>query len=182
MAQSERLALLCDRIRSSDRQAYAEVFHALRPALLRYVDALVRDPAGAHDIVQDVFVALWEQRHTLDPTLPLPALLYRMARYRSMNHLRARRVRERHAATVESAYAPEPADPDVANLSTRLAAWIDALPDRQREALQLTRYSGLTHREAADVMEISPRTVNNHLVRALATLQERLAALETVAR
>jgi RNA polymerase sigma-70 factor (ECF subfamily) len=48
------------------------------------------------------------------------------------------------------------------------------LPARQREALLLTRFQGMTHQEAAETMGCSPRTVNNHLVRALRALRERV--------
>lgn len=180
MAHDERLASLCLRIRASDRQAFAEVFADLRPGLVRYVAGMVDDGITAHDLVQDVFLALWDRRHRLDPSLSIKALLYRMARNRALKHVRARSVRRRFATT---APLPPPSvaalDLDGQILEVRMRRWIDALPDRQREALCLTRFEGLTHQEAADVMDISPRTVNNHLVRALSTLSDRLAAFET---
>jgi RNA polymerase sigma-70 factor (family 1) len=181
MAHDERLASLCLRIRNSDREAFAEVFADFRPALLRYVDGMVGDGMAAHDLVQDVFLSLWDRRHRLDPSLSLKALLYRMARNRSFKHLRARRVRLRHVATLPPLTPTFDApDLDGKDLSERMRRWINALPERQREALRLTRFEGLTHQETAEVMEISARTVNNHLVRALSTLSDRLAALETV--
>lgn len=180
MATEERLAALCRRIRASDRDAFAEVFLELRPGLLRFVDSRVHEPATAHDLVQDIFVALWERRHTLDPGQSIKALLFRMARNRAYNHVRARGVRQRHAATVDQVVATNGApDLDAADLAARLRDWIAALPERQREAIELTRFGGLSHREAAEIMDISPRTLNNHLVRALARLNERLAAHES---
>lgn len=178
MAQDERLAHLCLLIRVSDREAFAEVFADLRPGLVRYVNGFVQDGAAAHDVIQDVFLALWNRRHHLDPSLSLKALLYRMARNRALKYVRQQRVRQRYAATAPPTAPVTLADPDGEALALRMRSWIAALPDRQREALSLTRFEGLTHREAAEVMEISPRTVNNHLVRALSTLSERLAAFD----
>ena len=63
-------------------------------------------------------------------------------------------------------------------LDDKLQLWIDQLPERQREALTLTRFEGLSHVEVAEIMGISPRTVNNHLVKALETLRDQIRAYE----
>jgi RNA polymerase sigma-70 factor (ECF subfamily) len=67
---------------------------------------------------------------------------------------------------------------DATALARRLHAWIDALPAQQREALVLSRFHALSHQEIAATMGLSPRTVNNHIVRALKRLQRRLDAFE----
>lgn len=54
-----------------------------------------------------------------------------------------------------------------------LIKWIDNLPERQQEAFKLSRFEGLSHDEIADIMDVSPRTVNNHIVAALKSLQEK---------
>jgi len=64
------------------------------------------------------------------------------------------------------------------DLDAHLTQWIEDLPDRQREALSLSRFEGLSHDAIADVMDISPRTVNNHIVRALRSLRDRLRAYQ----
>jgi RNA polymerase sigma-70 factor, ECF subfamily len=174
MDQDEYLASLCRRIRSSDRAAFAAVFAALRPELLRYVGATIRDGVAAHDLVQDVFIGLWERRERLDPAQSLRTLLFRMARNRSLNHLRFVRVRRSGPLNEDPLVVMSAPDLDAQALAHRLREWIDELPERQCEAIELTRFSSLSHREAAEVMDISPRTLNNHLVRALATLNQRL--------
>jgi RNA polymerase sigma-70 factor (ECF subfamily) len=63
-------------------------------------------------------------------------------------------------------------------LDRRLRRWIDDLPDRQREALSLSRFEGLSHEAIAEIMDISPRTVNNHIVRALKSLRQNVHAYE----
>jgi RNA polymerase sigma-70 factor, ECF subfamily len=180
MVQDVRLADLCRRLRASDREAFAEVFAMLRPDLLRYVDSIIYDGATSHDLVQDVFIGLWERRERLDPDQSMKALLFRMARNRALNHRRFLRVRSGEMPLVETTAASPPlvSDLETANLVRHLREWIDRLPERQREAIELTRFAGLSHREAATVMDISPRTLNNHLVRALATLNEHRVALE----
>jgi DNA-binding NarL/FixJ family response regulator len=55
-------------------------------------------------------------------------------------------------------------------LQKKILEWIEELPERQREAFELSRYEGLFHQEIAGVMQVSVKTVNNHLTSALKTL------------
>ena len=177
----------CERLKASDRRAFEEIYRDLRDDLLRYVVSVVRDGATAHDLVQDVFVSLWQGRERLDPTLSLRAYLFRMARNRAYRHLRDERIHARRLLELpprEEASLDEPPEQalDADVLGERLHAWMGELPERQQEALTLSRFHGLSHREVAEAMEISPRTVNNHIVRALEFLHARLQRFQSVAR
>ena len=179
MPEEELFKRWCRRLKASDRDAYEQVFRALHDALLRYALRITGNDEAAQDVVQDVFVKLWTVRSRLDPDRSLKAFLYRMVRNRAYNRQRNRRTRSAKHALLRQERQHHPADrPDhQANgklLDTHMQAWIDELPERQREALVLSRYEGLSHDEVAAVMEISPRTVNNHLVRALKHLRDRL--------
>jgi RNA polymerase sigma-70 factor (ECF subfamily) len=157
------------------------VFEALYEPVFRYVRTLTDSRAAARDVTQDVFVRLWDAREELDPTQSLKAYVYRVARNRAYNRRRNRANRAakeegvRHDADM---YAEGPSGPDLEaeaeQFEAHLRAWIADLPERQREALILSRYQGLSHDAIADVMDISPRTVNNHIVRALKRLRNHI--------
>ena len=181
----EALEPLCRRLQASDRSAFEQVFRLLREGLLRYVRALVGEEATAHDLVQDVFVDLWGLREVLDPARPLRPYVYRMARNRALRHLRDTRTHARKEAELqhEALHATAPhegpdAALDAAALREHIGRWLAALPERQREALVLSRFHRLSHREVAAIMDVSPRTVNNHIVRALAHLQRCARAFD----
>ncbi len=185
MPSGPSLDELCRRLKASDREAFAEIFRRFRADLLRFATSIVEDAWVAHDLVQDVFVALWNLRATLDPSLPLRPYLFKMTRNRAYRYLRDERTHARKHAELSSAARDHPPDDamtehehDGALLHRKLTAWIDALPARQREALLLARYHALSHQEIATVMGISPRTVNNHIVRALEHLQRCVEAFE----
>jgi len=153
--------------------------------LFRYIRSITKDGSSARDVTQDVFVKLWETRESLDPDQSLKAYLYRTARNRAYNHVRNRRTRTdkeedvRSDSPAQPAAEPPPDDAlDAKMLDRRLRTWIDDLPDRQREALSLSRFEGLSHDEIAEIMDISPRTVNNHIVRALKSLRKHVHAYE----
>lgn len=185
MLTSQTESDLCQRLQASDRSAFETAFRLLRGGMVRYVRSIVGDDMVAHDLVQDVFVSLWGLRATLDPTRSLKAYVFTMARNRAYRYLRDERVhRKKHAIIKEEAPAFLPdqewphAQIDAGALHVKLRMWIDELPERQREAISLSRYHGMSHREVAEVMGLSPRTVNNHIMRALEHLQQRVQTYE----
>jgi RNA polymerase sigma-70 factor (ECF subfamily) len=185
MPDADDFADWCRRLRASDREAYAAVFEATYEPLFRYVQSLTKERAAARDLTQETFVRLWDARETLDPSQSLKAYLYRTARNLAYNH---RRNAETHSEKEDdirensNARPAAPHPPDVAAegewLEEKLWTWIADLPDRQRDALVLSRFEGLTHEQIAEVMGISDRTVNNHIVRALKRLRTRVQDYE----
>lgn len=165
-------------IAESDKDAFERLFRHLYPRLIHFTMRYVNNKATAGDIVQDAFVILWEKRRKADPGRSIKAYLYRIVRNRALNHIRDHSSRMIGFEAVEAppAETDDPAekltDRDEAGLEKRMHAWIQALPDRQREAFELSRFEGLDHEEISSVMAISPNTVNNHIVAALQHLRE----------
>ncbi len=178
---------LAEGIRNSDRQAFDELFRAMYPRLVRFAFKITQDWNASCDITQDVFVMLWQQRNTLDPERSVRAWLFRSVRNRAYNYQRDRREIADPAAvevltddtrTTDGDYdqtwsADERASGNgqETRLQKKILEWIQDLPDRQREAFELSRYEGLFHHEIAGVMQISVKTVNNHLTAALKHLR-----------
>lgn len=163
-------------IRASDDRAFDCLFRALYEPLVRFAMKYTHSKATSCDIVQDIFVNLWQQRENLDPELSIQSLLYTSVRNRCLNYLRDH---QKETVGLEEEFVGETLKPDEENNSEnhrkmdRLLDWIEALPERQKEAITLSRFEGLDHEEIAHVMLISVRTVNNHIVQALQTLREK---------
>ncbi|MCU0616478.1 MAG: RNA polymerase sigma-70 factor [Gemmatimonadaceae bacterium] len=168
------------RLRASDHAALEAVFDALHEPLVAWGRRLVGDAAQARDIVQVAFIRLWEQRDVLDPERSIRAWLFRTVRNEALTRLRDARNRDRSLETWDDAPHWRPPDPDAlleeSELGRSLQAWMAELPERQREAIRLSRFEGLSHEEIAEAMDIAPRTVNNHIVRGLQTLRARFDA------
>lgn len=170
---------LRSRLGQGDAAAFEHVFRRLSEPVFRFVCGMVQDEALAHDITQDTFAKLWTVRDRMDGVDSLRAYVFQMARNRVYNQQRDEQVRRDNRARLrETSVHASPLSPDTAldadMLRARLEEWIDELPDRQREALALRRESDLSHEEIAEVMGISPNTVNNHIVRAMKHLRSRL--------
>ena len=148
--------------------------------LVRYAHSILHDEAGAYDVLQDVFLKLWERRASIDPDSSLQALLYTMTRNACLN-VRRREGYLAHEsddddgplARLESNELAADEAVDANTLQRRMDAWIQELPDRRREAFLLSRQHDLSHKDISDLMGLSERTVNTHIFLALKDLRAR---------
>ena len=156
----------------------SEEFEALyldeRLGLLRRATRRLGSHATASDLVQDVFLRLWERRgQTLDDAA---AYLARSVNNAVVDHLRAERVRMEYADGILPEQYAAPASTPHEILETRDAARliddaIMALPERTRHIFLLNRIHGRSFVEIAGVLEISERAVAKHMARAVATCE-----------
>lgn len=173
----QQFSVWARRMRNSDEGAFKELFDATFENYVRYAWRFTKNKDSAMDIVQEGFIKLWNYRDKLDPSQSLKTYIYRMIKHKALNHLRDRRHDNVPLADLElvadSAPEFEEQTETESTLGSSMKKWIEGLPERQREAFKLSRFEGLTHEEIAEVMEVSPRTVNNHIVASLNTLQEQ---------
>lgn len=175
---SSTFAQLSRRIARSDRDAFRELFEELHPALIRFAWRYTRDADTSRDIVQDAFVKVWEKRETLDPSKSILGFMYTVVRNRALNLSRdSHYTNSVDADEVAIEDVPTPDEQaDFGILEKKIHEWIDNLPKRRREAFKLSRFEGLTHAEIAQVMNLTPRTVNTHVMLALRDLRGKLKA------
>lgn len=167
-----------------DAAAFAALFRRYYDALCVFAEGYVRSPDDAEEVVEEVFVRLWERREHLDVRVSVKAYLYSATKNQALNHLRRAATEERWVERVSrSGDVPglgQPA-PDIveALYATDLARAVDeAIPqlsERCRQVFLLHRRHGLTYAEIAEALGISPKTVENHLGRALKELRSLLA-------
>lgn len=174
-ASGERAA----RIRDGDAHAFRRFFDATHADLLRSLRHRGLHAPEAEDVAQQAYVWVWEHRAEIDPTKSLRGLLFRIGLTRGLNALRDGARSEPLAGRAPDDLLPEtPASGDpaeIADLHQRLAEAVAALPERRRQTFMLCFTDGLTHREAAEVMGVSPKTVEHQMAAALKTIRQRLA-------
>lgn len=162
------------RIREGDADAFRRFFDATHADLLRAVRRRGLDPAAAEDVAQRAYVRIWEHRDRIDPEKSLRGLLFRIGLTRGLNHLRdTARLEGLPDYDLPGDIEGDPAA--LADLRRALAAAVADLPERRRETFTLCFFDGLTHREAAEVMGVSHRTVEHQMGHALGAIRERLA-------
>ena len=169
---------LLDRLREGDARAFDSIFREHYPHLVSFAGHMLRDHAAGEEIAQDVMVELWRRHASLEVRSSLRAYLVRAARNRCLNDIRHRRIRRKaEPLLVLDATPVAAADAGVATgeLEAALRDAVAALPERCREVFELSRVRGLRYAEIADAMEISVKTVEAQMGKALRLLRERLA-------
>ena len=171
-----------DALRAGDPRALEALLQDVWAPLVRHLTGVTGSRDTAQDAAQEAFVRLWERRERW-ASGSLRALVYRIGRNVALDMVRRGRVRERWARQ-EARGGPGGADhaspsPDRvlehAEVRWRVESALGRLPARRREAFELVRFAGLTHQEVAEVMDLSPQTVANHLSLALRDLRAELA-------
>ena len=169
---------LLQRIQAGDEGAYDAVFRRWYPVLVRVAGALLREEDAAEEVAQDVMLELWRRRQLMDTGASLRAYLLRSVRNRSLNHLRHLRVRRQTESEIEALYsAPLGSDQPIvaAELAEAVQIALRELPPRCREVFELSRIQGLKYAEIAEALEISQKTVEAQIGKALRIMRERLA-------
>lgn len=171
------------RIRTGDVRCFTMLFDRYAEALCRYVHVHVGARDIAEEIVQDLFCALWTHRHAWDVPGPLKMYLYKAAKNRTANFHRHNRTELAYRARVaagEHLYPhEEPGQSDdavgVHDLAAAVARAVARMPDRARQVWTLSREHALTYAEIADLLNLSVKTVEVHMGRALTVLRTNLS-------
>lgn len=171
-------ANLLDAMRDGDQTAFDALFRAYYAPLCYYAASLNDgDRDEAEDLVQQAFIKLWEQRETLQINWSVKAYLYRTVHNASLNRLRAAKVRNKYkqynAEQLEMNHYPAP-EPEP-ELRERLQKALADLPTQCRQVFELSRFEDLKYREIAEHLNISIKTVETHMGKALRLLKTQLA-------
>ena len=170
-------------------KGFKVVFDTFYPRLLRFAKEYVGDRFEAENILQDVFLKLWEKRALLPADINLQAYLLTMVKNKCMDFLKHRQVVEHISVDWETAalketsfnyYAIsrfEPEQMDVESVEWIVENAINNLPEQCRKAFELSRYEGLKYKEIADKMGVSVKTVETHISNALKILRVTLKDL-----
>jgi RNA polymerase sigma-70 factor, ECF subfamily len=177
---------LADAVRAGDEASFEALFRLYSKRLFLFAERMVRSREVAEDLVADVFVRIWERRAEWELRGSMKSYLYTATRNRALTHLEQQRVWDRAHRDARAEGRPPglgrpPPAADVAlhdrELGEAIAAAIERLPERTREAFVLHRQHGLSYAEVAQTMGIAPRTVEVLIRRALKALRAHLGHL-----
>jgi RNA polymerase sigma-70 factor (ECF subfamily) len=163
-----------------DEQAFELLFHKYFVRLCGFTNKFLNDPDQAQEIVQEVFVKIWEGRGDIDPEDSLKAYIFKIAQNLSLNKLQRKKVESKYTeiyklvyiehhefSAYESFLAKE--------LEKNITFAIGKLPARCRKVFELSRVEGLKYREIADTLHISIKTVEAQMSKALRLLRLELS-------
>ena len=177
---------LFDKVRSGDLKAFELLFSIYFARLNDFAKNVVRDDFISQDIVQEVFVKVWEKRAEIE-SLNLEAFLFRLVRNRCLDYIKHLKVvnNRMQQINISSKYEElyridfignEPYVLIEEELKTKIEKTIQSLPDRCREVFILSRMDGLKNKEIAEKLDINIKNVERHLSRAMQTFRKNFPA------
>jgi len=171
----------------STEAGFRQVYMTYYPRLLRFAAEYVVDEQDAEDIVQEVFITLWEKRDTLREDTNLTAYMMTLVKSLCLNFLKHKQIVEAYSLRVQEEDARretmfnyysinkfEPEQMDLERLERMLLKAISELPEQCRRVFKMSRYKGMKNREIADRLNISLKTVEMHISLALKSLRAKL--------
>lgn len=145
--------------------------------MYRYCMTMVRDQADAEDIVHSVFTEFWQDRHKIDIHTSIQAYLYKGVYFKCMNRIKRDKVTQKYIATLQTNdHGSAQSDPAILEeVSAKITESIDALPEQCRKIFTLNRYNGMRYQEIADHLQLSVKTIENQMGKALKILRIHLS-------
>lgn len=169
---------LIDLLKSGDQTAYTQIYDRYQGLLFVYACKITRDEDEAEDIVQEVFFYLWDKRRTILFKTSLPAYLYSAVRYKYFNLLDHKKVRANYADSLQEFIEKGDVQADHVirekELTRLIEKEISLLPPKMREIFELSRKEHLSHKEIAEKLNLSEKTVKNQINNALKELRVKL--------
>lgn len=167
----ERLVLL---LLNEDRNAFAEIYERYWKKLLSMAIYKTNDRAVAEEIVQELFVSIWEKRKTAI-IQNLENYLFVSLKYLIIHHLK-KVISERKLVDTEGIEIPNhPTEMlTVEALQNAINRAVEQLPDKTQSIFRMSRFDEKSHREIAEYFEISEKAVEYHITQALKFLRSEL--------
>jgi len=160
-----------------DKSLLEDLFRSHFAELSRYAFTFLKDQDGAEDMVQQLFFNLWNKREEIEITANMRAYLFRSVHNLSLNKLKSKNHRTMYQSfegveLVENQDASQPML--TAEMETAIEAAISTLPEKCAEVFRMSRFEHLKYQEIADRLQISVKTVENQMGKALRVLREAL--------
>lgn len=159
---------------------FEQLFREFFTPLMAFARKILGDEEDAREVVHQVFINLWEKRAKLDLSTSLKSYLFTAVHHRSLNVIRDRKKFSSAEVPDMSGEWDVSAQIESMELEKKILDTIDNLPDKCREIFTLNRFEGLKYGEIAQQLDISVKTVENQMSKALKILREQLGKYLTL--
>jgi len=167
-----------DTLKEGSESAFEMVFRTYYRPLCQYAYSFLNDKDEAEEVVQAAFINIWDKREQVEIQTSLKAYLYRIVRNSCLNVIKHEKVKQQHVAhqMVHAQSSHENTSQSVmhSELEEKIADAMKALPEQCRLVFQLSRFEELRYSEIADQLNISVKTVENQIGKALKIMREQL--------
>jgi len=168
---------LINRLKNNDDAALSIIYTKYWQLLYVSSYNILKDKQVCEDIIQELFIKLWNNRHQIEITSSLKAYLYASTRYSVYRQIRAGSVCVEIYPLLERLHTPSTyGNIEYKELLEQVNSVVNRLPEKCKEVYKLSREEHLKHKQIAERLNISAKTVENHLTKALRQLRTSLSA------
>lgn len=167
--------ILVEKLKEGDKSAFSFLFTAYYSDLVMFATTFLKDIDSSEEIVQDVFLKLWEERDSIIITTTLKSFLLKLVQNRCLDRFRHIKVRNSYFDSVMN--SPVLLECDTENYILRseiehiVEKALDRIPEEISEPFRLNRYRGLKYKEIARMMNVSDRTIEVRIGKVLQILR-----------
>jgi RNA polymerase sigma-70 factor (ECF subfamily) len=166
------------RISDGQKSAYQELFERYAPRIYKFSLSYFKNKTDSEELVQEVFLKIWEKREMLDHSKNIKSFIFKLAVNTIYDFIRRKNI---EVAFIEFTKTNFPVESDdtwqsviFEDMKQNLQDLVEQLPVQQQKIFHLSKTEGLSNEEIAEKLNLSKRTVENHLYRAISTLKEQL--------
>lgn len=161
--------LILDKLKCGDHKAFSEIYEVWHKKVYLYFKKLTADEYTAKELTQQTFIKLWRYRAKVAPNLSADQQLFQKARQVYIDWLRKEATYRKHFISDELQELPAiAASGEMYDLQKAL----NNLPPRRKKVFELKHIYGYSYKEIAEYLNISVKTVDNHLLKATAQLRK----------
>lgn len=175
---------LLEEFRNNNLEAFELFFKTNQPQMVAYANKFLDDWETSRDIVQEIFLNLWENKNTIEITSSLRSYLFTAVRNQCVNNIKHKIIIQKHTDNTLARfrelelnyYQSDETHHKLfeSEIGKKIEESVNNLPDQCRITFELSRYQGLKSHEIAKKMDVSVRTVETQIYRALKVLKETL--------
>lgn len=176
VADEDHLRTLMLRGLDGDESAHRAFLKTVSTSLRAYFRARMRNsPEDAEDLVQETVIAIHTRRETYDPTFPVTAWVYAIARYRMIDHFRRTKRRGEHIPVDDAPDLFTAAEDQASDAKRDVGRLLAQLPEKQRTAIQMVKLDQMSVRDAAEQTGWSESDVKVSVHRGLKALMSLMS-------
>jgi RNA polymerase sigma-70 factor (family 1) len=170
---------LVKRLKDSDHISFELLFNRFHQSIFNFLLIKTRDEAVAEDLLQEVFIKLWNNRLSLDEGKSVKNYLYTIADNLALNHIRHLKVVSRHEQLNDVRIFDSSQVPhfilEEKEIQEHLMQAIEDLPEKPRLIFVMSRFEDLSYAEIAERLSLSIKSVEGYMSKALKILREKLS-------
>ncbi|KYP14359.1 RNA polymerase sigma-70 factor [Flavihumibacter sp. CACIAM 22H1] len=167
---------LLSRLRNNNEEALAILYNRYWAFMYQKAFALLKDQPACEDIIQEIFVRIWNNRQELKITVSFSAYLAASVRYEVIRKIKSGKIPAEALSALEKQYQLVSSQEQIEQkeLLDHVNSIVNQLSSKCKQVYKLSREEQLSHKEIAVLLQISPKTVENHLTKALRELRYSL--------